>query len=103
MQIDCFDNSNLQGSNPVASMVCFKNTKPSKNEYRRFNIKTVEGANDFASMREIVYRKYFRTLEENLPLPNLIVIDGGKGSAECFYGCIERAWAIWQNPDNRNC
>jgi excinuclease ABC subunit C len=79
MQIDCFDNSNLQGSNPVASMVRFTNTKPSKNEYRRFNIKTVEGANDFASMHEIVYRKYHRTMEDNLPLPNLIVIDGGKG------------------------
>jgi excinuclease ABC subunit C len=79
MQIDCFDNSNLQGSNPVASMVCFKNTKPSKSDYRRFNIKTVEGANDFASMKEIVERKYFRSLEESQPLPNLIVIDGGKG------------------------
>jgi excinuclease ABC subunit C len=79
MQIDCFDNSNLQGSNPVASMVCFKNTKPSKSDYRRFNIKTVEGANDFASMKEIVERKYSRALEESQPLPNLIVIDGGKG------------------------
>jgi excinuclease ABC subunit C len=89
MQIDCFDNSNLQGSNPVASMVCFKNTKPSKNEYRRFNIKTVEGANDFASMREIVYRKYFRTLEENLPLPNLIVIDGGKGQLSASMAALK--------------
>jgi excinuclease ABC subunit C len=79
IHIECFDNSNLQGSNPVASMVCFKNTKPSKTDYRRFNIKTVEGPNDFASMKEIVKRRYFKLLEESLPMPNLIVVDGGKG------------------------
>ena len=77
--IECFDNSNLQGSNPVASMVCFKDGKPSKKDYRHFNIKTVEGPDDFASMREIVHRRYSRLLNEDLPLPNLIVIDGGKG------------------------
>lgn len=77
--IECFDNSNIQGTNPVAAMVCFMNGKPSKRNYRHFNIKTVIGANDFASMYEIVSRRYKRLLEENLPLPQLIVIDGGKG------------------------
>ena len=77
--IECFDNSNLQGSNPVASMVCFKDGKPAKKEYRHFNIKTVVGPDDFASMKEIVGRRYKRLLEENRDLPKLIVIDGGKG------------------------
>ncbi len=77
--IECFDNSNLQGSNPVASMVCFRNGKPSRKEYRHFNIRTVEGPNDFASMQEIVYRRYKRVLAENADLPKLIVVDGGKG------------------------
>jgi len=77
--IECFDNSNIQGTNPVASMVCFKNGKPSKRDYRHFNIKTVIGPDDFASMREIVYRRYKRILDEKLALPKLIVIDGGKG------------------------
>jgi excinuclease ABC subunit C len=79
VRIECFDNSNLQGSNPVASMVCFINAQPAKKEYRHFNIKTVEGPNDFASMKEIVGRRYKRVLEEQQPLPQLIVIDGGKG------------------------
>ncbi|MFD2999944.1 excinuclease ABC subunit UvrC [Pontibacter toksunensis] len=78
-QIECFDNSNFQGDYPVASMVCFKNGKPSKKDYRHFNIKTVVGANDFESMYEIVTRRYKRLLEENQPLPQLIIIDGGKG------------------------
>ncbi|MCJ8166140.1 excinuclease ABC subunit UvrC [Pontibacter sp. E15-1] len=78
-QIECFDNSNFQGDNPVASMVCFKNGKPSKKDYRHFNIKTVVGANDFESMYEIVTRRYRRLLDEDQPLPQLIVIDGGKG------------------------
>jgi len=78
-QIECFDNSNFQGDNPVASMVCFKNGKPSKKDYRHFNIKTVVGANDFESMYEIVSRRYTRLLNENQPLPQLIIIDGGKG------------------------
>ena len=77
--IECFDNSNLQGSNPVASMVCFKNGSPAKREYRHFNIRTVEGPNDFASMEEIVHRRYKRLVEEKQPLPDLVVIDGGKG------------------------
>lgn len=77
--IECFDNSNIQGTNPVASMVCFKNAKPSKKDYRHFNIKTVEGPDDFSSMHEIVFRRYKRLVEEAKPLPQLIVIDGGKG------------------------
>ncbi len=77
--IECFDNSNIQGTNPVASMVCFKNAKPSKKDYRHFNIKTVVGPDDFASMFEIVTRRYKRLLDEAEPLPQLIVIDGGKG------------------------
>ncbi|MEM9674373.1 MAG: excinuclease ABC subunit UvrC [Bacteroidota bacterium] len=85
MHIECFDNSNLQGSNPVASMVCFKNGKPSKKDYRKFNIKTVTGPDDFGSMYEIVFRRYKRLLEEELELPNLIVVDGGKGQLNA--GC----------------
>ena len=77
--IECFDNSNIQGTNPVSACVVFKDGKPSKKDYRHFNIKTVEGPNDFASMEEVVYRRYKRMLEENQPLPNLIIIDGGKG------------------------
>ncbi len=77
--IECFDNSNIQGQFPVAAMVVFKNTQPSRSEYRHFNIKTVEGPDDYASMKEIVYRRYKRLLEENASLPQLIVIDGGKG------------------------
>lgn len=77
--IECFDNSNIQGTNPVASMVVFRNAKPSKKDYRHFNIKTVTGPDDFSSMREIVYRRYKRLTEEAQPLPQLIVIDGGKG------------------------
>lgn len=78
-QIECFDNSNFQGSFPVAAMVYFKNGLPDKTEYRRFNIKTVLGINDFASMKEVVGRRYKRLLKEDLPLPQLIIIDGGKG------------------------
>ncbi|MEM6720760.1 MAG: excinuclease ABC subunit UvrC [Bacteroidota bacterium] len=77
--IECFDNSNIQGTNPVAACVVFKNGKPSKKEYRHFNIKTVVGPDDFASMEEVVYRRYKRLVEEEQPLPQLIVIDGGKG------------------------
>lgn len=77
--IECFDNSNIQGTNPVAACVVFKNGKPSKKDYRHFNIKTVEGPDDFASMEEVVYRRYKRLLDENEPLPQLIIIDGGKG------------------------
>ena len=77
--IECFDNSNIQGTHPVAACVVFKNGKPSKKEYRKFNIKTVEGPDDYASMEEVVYRRYKRLMEEEQPLPQLIIIDGGKG------------------------
>jgi excinuclease ABC subunit C len=77
--IECFDNSNLQGTNAVSSCVVFKNARPSKRDYRHFNVKTVVGANDYATMVEVVTRRYSRLLEENQPLPQLIVIDGGKG------------------------
>nr|WP_319400620.1 excinuclease ABC subunit UvrC [uncultured Carboxylicivirga sp.] len=77
--IECFDNSNIQGTNPVAACVVFKNAKPSKRDYRHFNIKTVEGPNDFASMEEVVYRRYKRLSNEGAQLPQLVVIDGGKG------------------------
>ncbi|EKB48403.1 excinuclease ABC subunit UvrC [Cecembia lonarensis] len=77
--IECFDNSNIQGSNPVASMVCFLNGKPAVKEYRHYHIKTVDGPNDFASMTEVVGRRYKRLIEDEMPLPKLIVIDGGKG------------------------
>ena len=77
--IECFDNSNIQGTNPVAACVVFKNGKPSKRDYRNFNIKTVVGPDDFASMEEVVYRRYKRLVEEKQPLPQLIIIDGGKG------------------------
>ena len=77
--IECFDNSNIKGTHPVAACVVFKNGKPSKKDYRHFNIKTVEGPDDFASMEEVVYRRYKRLVEEDQPLPQLIIIDGGKG------------------------
>ena len=77
--IECFDNSNIQGTNPVSACVVFKEGKPSKKDYRHFNIKTVVGPDDFASMEEVVYRRYKRMLDENQPLPQLIIIDGGKG------------------------
>ncbi|RXG22126.1 excinuclease ABC subunit UvrC [Leeuwenhoekiella aequorea] len=77
--IECFDNSNIQGTNPVAACVVFKDGKPSKKDYRKFNIKTVEGPNDFASMEEVVFRRYRRLLNEDEPLPQLIIVDGGKG------------------------
>ena len=77
--IECFDNSNIQGTHPVAACVVFKDGKPSKKEYRHYNIKTVEGPDDFASMEEVVFRRYKRLLAENQPLPQLIIVDGGKG------------------------
>ena len=79
LRIDCFDNSNIQGTYPVSAMVVFTKGKPDKKEYRHFNIKTVEGPNDFASMEEVIYRRYKRVMDENQPLPNLIIVDGGKG------------------------
>jgi excinuclease ABC subunit C len=88
-RIECFDNSNFQGSFPVAAMVCFKNGVPSKKDYRHFHIKTVEGINDFASMAEIVKRRYKRLLEEEQPLPQLVIIDGGKGQLGSAMQSIE--------------
>jgi excinuclease ABC subunit C len=79
VHIECFDNSNLQGTNPVSAMVCFKNGKPSKKDYRHFKVKNIEGPNDFDTMKEVVHRRYSRLLDEKQPLPNLILIDGGKG------------------------
>ncbi len=88
--IECFDNSNIQGDIPVASCVVFRNAKPSKNEYRHFNIKTVEGPNDFASMEEIIFRRYKRLTEEGKDLPQLIVIDGGKGQLSSAMNSLEK-------------
>ena len=87
--IECFDNSNIQGSNPVASCVVFKNGKPSKKDYRHFNIKTVEGPNDFASMKEVLTRRYTRLLTEGESLPQLIVVDGGKGQLSSAVEALE--------------
>ena len=86
--IECFDNSNLQGTNPVASCVVFRDGKPSRKEYRHFNVKTVVGADDFATMREIVYRRYSRLLEEGAELPDLIIVDGGKGQLSSAYSVL---------------
>ena len=83
--IECFDNSNLQGTNPVAACVVFRDGKPSRKEYRHFNVKSVEGPDDFASMREIIYRRYSRLLEEQAQLPDLIIVDGGKGQLSSAY------------------
>ncbi len=88
--IECFDNSNIQGTFPVAACVVFRDTKPSKKEYRHFNIKTVEGPNDFASMEEVVYRRYKRMLDEKQSLPQLIVIDGGKGQLSSAVKSLEK-------------
>ena len=78
-RIEAFDNSNIQGSNPVSGMVCFVDGNPLKSEYRKFHIKSVKGIDDYASMHEVVYRRYKRQLDEKKPLPDLILIDGGKG------------------------
>ena len=79
IHIECFDNSNLQGTNAVSAMVVFKNGKPCRKEYRHYNIRSVNGPNDYASMKEVVFRRYSRVLREGMPLPQLIVLDGGKG------------------------
>lgn len=88
-QIDCFDNSNIQGSSPVASMVCFINGKPYKKNYRKFKIRTVTGPDDYASMKEIIFRRYKRVLDEKLTLPDLIVVDGGKGQVSSACKSLE--------------
>ena len=89
VHIECFDNSNFQGSYPVAAMVNFKNGEPNKKDYRHYNIKTVDGINDFASMSEVVHRRYKRLLEENAPLPQLVIIDGGKGQLSAAMESID--------------
>lgn len=94
VHIECFDNSNLHGTNAVAAMVCFRNGQPSKNDYRKFNIKTVEGINDFASMKEVVFRRYKKLSEENLSLPQLIIIDGGKGQLSAALESIQELGLI---------
>ncbi len=90
VHIECFDNSNIQGEHAVSACVVFKNAKPSKKDYRHFNIKTVVGADDFASMEEVVYRRYKRMLDENMSLPQLIVIDGGKGQLSSSLAALEK-------------
>lgn len=90
IHIECFDNSNIQGTNPVASCVVFKMAKPSKKDYRHFDIKTVVGPDDFASMREIIYRCYHRLVEEEQPLPQLIVVDGGKGQLSAAVSSLDK-------------
>lgn len=90
LHIECFDNSNIQGAHPVASLVVFKNANPAKKDYRHFNIKTVVGPNDFASMEEVVYRRYKRLIEEDQPLPQLILIDGGKGQLSSALASLQK-------------
>ncbi|MBC7554769.1 MAG: excinuclease ABC subunit C [Taibaiella sp.] len=94
VHIECFDNSNFQGAFPVAAMVCFRNGVPAKKDYRHFHIKTVEGINDFASMTEIVFRRYKRLMDEQQPLPQLIIIDGGKGQLGAALESIEKLGLI---------
>jgi excinuclease ABC subunit C len=90
VHIECFDNSNIQGTNPVAACIVFRNALPSKSDYRHFNIKTVTGPDDFASMEEVVYRRYKRMLDEGLDLPQLIIVDGGKGQLHSAMNSIEK-------------
>lgn len=98
LHIECFDNSNIQGAHPVAAMVVFKNGKPAKYLYRHFHIKTVVGPDDFASMREVVYRRYQRMLEEKQQLPDLIVIDGGKGQLNAAVQSLQTVGIYGQIP-----
>jgi excinuclease ABC subunit C len=94
--IECFDNSNIQGAFPVAAMSVFRNGQPSKKEYRHFNIRTVEGPDDFASMEEVIYRRYKRMIDEHHPLPQLIVIDGGKGQLSSAMNSLEKLGLVGQ-------
>jgi excinuclease ABC subunit C len=96
--IECFDNSNIQGTSPVAAMVCFKDGKPSKADYRHYHIKTVQGPDDFASMEEVVYRRYKRLKEEQKPFPKLIVIDGGKGQLSASVEALRKLDLYGQIP-----
>jgi excinuclease ABC subunit C len=97
-RIECFDNSNIQGTNPVASMVCFINTKPANKEYRHYKIKTVVGSDDFASMKEIVFRRYKKVVSEGLDLPNLVVIDGGKGQLNAAMEALNELQLVGKIP-----
>lgn len=90
VHIECFDNSNLQGTNAVSACVVFKNAKPYKSEYRKFHVKTVDGIDDYTTMQEVITRRYKRLLDENKPLPDLIVIDGGKGQLNVAYEALKR-------------
>jgi len=90
LHIECFDNSNIQGTNPVAACVVFKKAKPSKKDYRHYNVKSVTGPDDYASMREIVERRYSRLVNEGSPLPQLIVIDGGKGQLHAAVESLQK-------------
>src|SRR5690606_21283727 len=94
VQIECFDNSNFQGSYPVSAMVSFYNGEPDKKNYRHFNVKTVEGINDFASMKEAVYRRYKRLLDEETPFPQLIIVDGGKGQLNAAMEALKELNAL---------
>jgi len=89
LHIECFDNSNFQGSYPVSAMVCFRDGRPSKKDYRHFNVKTVTGINDFATMKEVVSRRYKRLMAEEQSLPQLVIIDGGKGQLSAAMEAIE--------------
>ena len=96
LHIECFDNSNFQGSYPVSSCVVFKNAKPSKKDYRHFNIKTVEGPDDYASMEEVVFRRYKRLRDEGETLPQLVIIDGGKGQLSSSMKAVEELGLVGQ-------
>jgi len=96
VHIECFDNSNFQGSYPVSAMVCFRDGLPSKKDYRHFNVKTVEGINDFATMKEVVYRRYKRLQAENEPLPQLVIIDGGKGQLSAAMESVQELGLVGQ-------
>ena len=100
MHIECFDNSNTQGTNPVAACVVFRNGKPSKRDYRHFNIKTVVGANDYASMYEVVHRRYSRIIEEGGEMPQLILIDGGRGQLHFAYDALSSLGLLSDRPGN---
>ena len=88
-RIEAFDNSNIQGTDPVSAMIVFIDGKPEKKEYRKYKIKSVEGPDDYETMREVVRRRYTRVLKENLPLPDLIIVDGGKGQIEAARDVLE--------------
>ena len=94
-RIEAFDNSNIQGTNPVSAMIAFIDGKPAKKEYRKYKIKTVQGPDDYESMREVVRRRYTRALKENSPLPDLIIIDGGKGHLAVASDILENELGLY--------